>query len=75
MTETPEITRDTTSLFDMRRLVPHSEEEYYELVDLLRMVLNAGGRHEGHSLFELVEAIGSIIQEYEDVHYPVKDFL
>ena len=70
-----ELTEEKTSLFDMRRLAPRTEQQYDELVALLRMVLNAGGRHEGHPLAELVTAIGDLIEEYEDVHYPAEDFV
>lgn len=70
-----EFIQGRAGLFDMKTLAPRTEQQYDELVALLRMVLNAGGRHEGHPFAKLVIAIGDLIEEYEDVHYPAEDFV
>ncbi len=70
-----ELTQEKTTLFDMKRLTPRTEKEYDELVGLLNTLLDAGGRFEGNSLSELVNAIGDIVKEYEDIHYPDEDFV
>lgn len=69
------LTENKSSLFDMTRLAPQTEKEYDELVVFLRMTLSAGGRHDGHPLSELADAIGDLIKQYEDIHYPDKDFV
>lgn len=62
------------SLFDMKRLIPRTEKEYDALVSLLDMLLDAGGRYEDSPLSELAFAIGEVIKDYEDVHYPDENF-
>ena len=63
-----------TSLFDMKRLLPRTEKEYDALVSLLNMVLDSGGRYEDNPLSELAFAIGSVLQDYEEIYYPDKDY-
>lgn len=69
LAQTPE-----TSLFDMKRLTPHTEKEYDALVSLMDMVLDSGGRYEENPLSELAFAIGLLLKDYEDIYYPDRDF-
>ena len=61
-------------LFDMKRLVPHTEEEFDTLVRLLDAVLDAGGNEEDSPLSELTLALAGLVEDYEDIHYPDEDF-
>jgi HTH-type transcriptional regulator / antitoxin HigA len=48
--------------------VPHSEEEYRQLVSLLDSLIDQVGENESHSLVSLIEIVGGLIEEYEDEH-------
>jgi HTH-type transcriptional regulator / antitoxin HigA len=50
--------------------VPHSEEEYHQLVALLDDLVDEVGEDESHPLASLMEIIGVLIQNYEDQHVP-----
>ncbi|WP_058868531.1 hypothetical protein [Chloracidobacterium thermophilum] len=50
--------------------VPHSENEYQRLVRLLDDLIDVAGENENHPLASLVEAIGVLIEKYEDEHVP-----
>ena len=45
--------------------MPNDDESYQELVDLLDMVLVAGGADENHHLSSLADFIGDMIESYE----------
>lgn len=50
--------------------VPHSEEEYQRLVELLDSLIDRVGEDESHPLASLMEVVGTLIERYEDEHAP-----
>ncbi|HUB66450.1 MAG TPA: hypothetical protein VL981_03070 [Candidatus Methylacidiphilales bacterium] len=50
--------------------VPHSEEDYQELVALLDSLVDEVGENENHPLASLMEVVGVLIEKYEDEHVP-----
>jgi HTH-type transcriptional regulator/antitoxin HigA len=50
--------------------VPHSDEEYHQLVALLDSLIDEVGEDESHPLASLMEIVGVLIQNYEDQHVP-----
>lgn len=50
--------------------VPHSEEEYRQLVSLLDSLIDEVGERESHPLASLMEIVGVLIEKYEDDHVP-----
>jgi HTH-type transcriptional regulator / antitoxin HigA len=48
--------------------VPHSEEEYQQLVALLDSLIDEVGEDESHPLASLMEVVGVLIEKYEDEH-------
>ncbi|MDO8095053.1 MAG: hypothetical protein Q6360_16360 [Candidatus Brocadiales bacterium] len=50
--------------------VPHTEEEYQELVKLLDSLIDEVGEDETHTLASLMEIIGVLIEKYENEHIP-----
>ena len=50
--------------------VPHNEEEYSHLVDMLDGLIDEVGEDESHSLASLMETIGTLIKTYEDQNVP-----
>jgi HTH-type transcriptional regulator/antitoxin HigA len=50
--------------------VPHSEEEYRQLVSLLDSLIDEVGENESHPLASLMEIVGVLIEKYEDEHVP-----
>ena len=50
--------------------VPHSDEEYQRLVELLDSFIDEVGEDESHPLASLMEVIGVLIEKYEDEHVP-----
>ena len=53
-----------------RVYVPHSEEEYRQLVTLLDSMIDEIGEDESHPLASLMEIVGVLIEKYEDEHVP-----
>ncbi|HEV2884579.1 MAG TPA: hypothetical protein VGW36_06955 [Pyrinomonadaceae bacterium] len=53
-----------------RVFVPHSEEEYRQLVALLDTLLDEVGENESHPLASLMEIVGVLIQNYENQNVP-----
>lgn len=51
--------------------VPHSEEQYNQLVKLLDHLIDEIGENEEHPLASLMEVVGVLIEKYEDDHVPV----
>ena len=47
--------------------VPHSEEEYRQLIALLDSFIDEVGEDESHPLASLMEVVGVLIEKYEDV--------
>ena len=50
--------------------VPHTEEEYQELVNLLDSLIDEVGEDETHPLASLMGIIGVLIEKYENEHIP-----
>ena len=50
--------------------VPHSDEEYRQLVFLLNSLIDEVGENESHQLASLMEIVGVLIEKYEDEHVP-----
>ena len=48
--------------------VPHSEEEYQQLVALLDSLIDEVGENESHPLASLMVIVGVLIEKYEDEH-------
>lgn len=51
--------------------VPHSEEEYHVLVEMLDSLIDEIGDDEHHELSAIMETIGKLIENYEDQHYNI----
>lgn len=47
----------------------HTEQDYDKAVSVLNVLLDAGAANEAHPLADLVDTLGTIIGEYEDMHY------
>lgn len=50
--------------------VPHSEDEYRQLVALLDSMIDEVGEDESHPLASLMEIVGVLIEKYEVEHVP-----
>jgi len=50
--------------------VPHTEEDYEELVAFLDRLVDEVGEDENHPLASLMEVIGVLIEKYEDERVP-----
>jgi HTH-type transcriptional regulator/antitoxin HigA len=50
--------------------MPHNEQEYQQLVDLLDILIDQVGEDETHPLASLMEVIGALIERYEAEHVP-----
>jgi HTH-type transcriptional regulator/antitoxin HigA len=51
-------------------VVPHTEAEYERTVALLDELIDIVGEDENHPLASLMETIGSLIETYENSHFP-----
>ncbi len=52
--------------------VPHSEDEYQALVKTLDSLVDEVGNSEDPTLTPVIETIGSLIKNYEDQEYRIK---
>lgn len=59
-------TIDAWSSLANKVIVPHTEEEYEELVIVLDRLIDEVGEDESHPLASLMEVIGVLIENYED---------
>ncbi len=50
--------------------VPHNENDYNNLVNILDSLIDEVGNNEAHPLSSLMETIGSLIETYESQNYP-----
>jgi HTH-type transcriptional regulator/antitoxin HigA len=48
--------------------VPHTEEEYRQLVAVLDQLIDEIGEDESHPLASLMEILGVLIEHYENAH-------
>ena len=53
--------------------VPHTEEQYDQLVALLDNLIDEVGEDEIHPLASLMDILGTLIEKYEDEHVPELD--
>ena len=53
--------------------VPHTEEEYHQLVSFLDQLIDEVGNEENHPLASLMETLGTLIEAYDDSHYPFSE--
>jgi HTH-type transcriptional regulator/antitoxin HigA len=51
--------------------VPHTEEEYRQLVEFLDVLIDEVGEDEAHPLASLMDVLGVLIEKYEDEHVPM----
>lgn len=63
-------TTDAWSSLASKIYVPHSEEEYGQLVALLDSLVDEVGENESHPLASLMEIVGVLIERYEDECVP-----
>jgi HTH-type transcriptional regulator/antitoxin HigA len=50
--------------------VPHTEQEYEHLVELLDSPIDRIGENESHPLASMMDVIGVLIENYEAEHIP-----
>ena len=50
--------------------VPHTDQEYLTMVDLLDNLVDEVGENENHPLASLMEIVGVLIEKYEDECIP-----
>ena len=50
-----------------------TDADYENAVAALNRLLDAGAANENHPLADLVNTLGSLIGEYDDVHYPAHE--
>ena len=50
--------------------VPHTEEEYEQLIAFLDSLVDEVGEDESHPLASLMEIVGVLVERYEDQHVP-----
>jgi HTH-type transcriptional regulator/antitoxin HigA len=50
--------------------VPHTEQEYERLVELLDTLIDQVGENETHPLASMMDVIGVLIENYEAEHIP-----
>ena len=50
--------------------VPHTEEEYLDVVKLLDSLIDRVGEDESHPLASLMEILGVLVEKYEDEQVP-----
>jgi len=50
--------------------VPHNEEEYNRLVEILDGLTDEVGENESHPLASMMEIVGALIENYENAFVP-----
>jgi HTH-type transcriptional regulator/antitoxin HigA len=50
-----------------------NEREYDKAVERLNSLLDEIGSNEGHPLYGLLDTLGTLIQVYEEKHYPIPE--
>ena len=50
--------------------VPHTEDDYHRLVALVDSLVDEVRENESHPLASLMDAVGVLIEEYENEHVP-----
>ena len=54
-------------------LTIRNEREYDAAVERLNQLLDEIGENESHPLYSLLDTLGTLIQAYEEEHFPVPD--
>jgi HTH-type transcriptional regulator / antitoxin HigA len=63
-------TADAWSSLANKIYVPHTEDEYRQLVSLLDSLIDEVGENESHPLASLMEIVGVLIEKYDNEHVP-----
>jgi HTH-type transcriptional regulator / antitoxin HigA len=63
-------TADAWAPLSQTLFVPHTENEYKQLVELLDNLVDEVGEDESHPLASFMEVVGILIEKYEDEHVP-----
>lgn len=63
-------TIDAWSSLTNKLIVPHTEEEYEQLVTVLDELIDEVGEDESHPLASMMEVIAILIENYETEHIP-----
>jgi HTH-type transcriptional regulator / antitoxin HigA len=63
-------TADAWAALSRTLIVPHTESEYRQLVELLDNLVDKVGEDESHPLASLMEVVGILIEKYEDEQVP-----
>ena len=50
--------------------VPHTQDEYEQLIEILYQLIDVVREDESHPLASLMDVIGTLIECYEDEHVP-----
>ena len=53
--------------------IPHTDEDYNKLVEMLNDLIDEVGEKEAHPLASLMEIIGVLIEQYETENIPELD--
>ena len=53
--------------------VPRTEAEYDKLVAFLDQLVDVVGNDESHSLAALIDTVGTLIETYDEEHYPFSE--
>lgn len=53
--------------------VPHSDNEYQDLVNTLDSLIDEIGNDESHELAPVMETVGKLIENYEEQNYKIND--
>ncbi|MCH8067932.1 MAG: transcriptional regulator [Candidatus Marinimicrobia bacterium] len=68
-TNIAEISKVWSKISDVVSL-PHTEKQYNEAVSFLDQLIDIVGENEAHPLASLMETVGTLIEQYENDHYP-----
>lgn len=70
--QTLDLTRTITawSTLSDTIFVPHTEQDYDQLVNLLDRLIDQVGEDESHPLASMMDVIGVLIERYEDSYVP-----
>ena len=63
-------TADAWAALSRTLIVPHTESQYRQLVELLDTLIDEVGEDESHPLASMMEVVGILIEKYEDEHIP-----
>jgi hypothetical protein len=64
------VAEETDSLAKAQLPAPKTLADYYRLRDLLEALIHKVGEDESHPLAAFMDRIGTLIEEYENIHLP-----